>query len=285
MPNKLTSPSFSVIICSIEAGKFSRVRECYRHLLSGYEHEIIGIHDAKSLAEGYNRGIRQSTGDIIVFSHDDILIIDDAFAQKIATQLQDFDLLGFAGTSRMLAGYWFAAGQPHIHGAVAHARPKDRFITFDLFGIEEWPVVSGIKALDGLCMISTREVAQRIGFDAETFDGFHLYDLDFSFSTWLAGYRVGICADIPLIHESAGNFNSENLLYQERFMLKHGAFLDHIEHSLPSSYLTMGDNTNAERHDLYTSPQGRAAVFLTPDALQRIWQADILLRATCTLRR
>jgi hypothetical protein len=36
--------------------------------------EIIGIHDARSLADGYNRGIAQSRGEHIILSHDDIEI-------------------------------------------------------------------------------------------------------------------------------------------------------------------------------------------------------------------
>ena len=96
------SPRFSVIVCSIEALKFAHIYECYTRLLSGYPHEIIGIHDATSLAEAYNRGISQSSGDILIFSHDDLLILDPLFADKIVDRLHTFDLLGFAGTSKLI---------------------------------------------------------------------------------------------------------------------------------------------------------------------------------------
>ena len=42
--------AFSVIICSIDALKFAQVSACYEQLLDGFPHEIIGIHDARSLA-------------------------------------------------------------------------------------------------------------------------------------------------------------------------------------------------------------------------------------------
>ena len=113
------SPRFSVIVCSIEALKFARICECYTHLLSGYPHEIIGIHDAASLAEAYNRGIAQASGDILIFSHDDLLILDPLFADKIVDRLHTFDLLGFAGTSKLITATWFGAGQPHLRSLPA----------------------------------------------------------------------------------------------------------------------------------------------------------------------
>jgi hypothetical protein len=65
----------TVVICSIDAAKFARVTENYRALFGARELEIIGIHDARSLADGYNRGIAQSRGENIILSHDDIEIL------------------------------------------------------------------------------------------------------------------------------------------------------------------------------------------------------------------
>ena len=72
----MNASSLSVIICSIDPSKFATCARHYEQLLAGRRHEIIGIHDAKSLAEGYNRGLARSTGDIIIFSHDDVLILE-----------------------------------------------------------------------------------------------------------------------------------------------------------------------------------------------------------------
>lgn len=261
----MNAQKISIIICSIEAGKFARISESWRHLFRQHSLEIIGIHDAKSLTEGYNRGISRSTGEILIFSHDDILILDDDFAKKITVRLQDYDLLGFAGTSKLITGTWFAAGQPHIHGVVAHAKPKQPFISLDVFGVGDGPVVPDIKAIDGLCMIATREVAETVGFDADIFDGFHLYDLDFSFSAWQRGYKLGVCCDIPIIHESAGNFDERHHRYKIAFIQKHQ---DNLEtgKELPSS-------------------KGRSIALKTVDALRRSWQPDLLKRATIAIRR
>ncbi len=261
-------PSFSVIICSIEALKFARICECYTHLLSDYHHEIIGIHDATSLAEAYNRGIAQSTGDILIFSHDDILILDPDFADKIAQRLTNHDLLGFVGTDKLITATWFGAGQPHLHGVIAHCKPGNRHLALDVFGVHDWPMAEDIQAVDGFCMATTRALAVDIGFDAINFDGFHLYDIDFSYSAFLAGYRLGVCFDIPIIHESSGNFDYRHLQYAERFILKHVEQLGHT----PAESIK-GD-----------SP-GRGAMFQDHKALLQAWRPDLFKRATIAMNR
>lgn len=265
-------PKISIIICSIEAGKFARISESYKYLLAGHPLEIIGIHDAKSLAEGYNRGIQQSTGDILIFSHDDILIIDPDFPEKIISRLESYDVLGFVGTSRLITSTWFGAGQPYLHGVVSHARPKGAKLSINILGVSDWPVIGDIKAVDGLCMIAKREVATGIGFDATTFDGFHLYDLDFSFSAYRAGYKLAVCCDIPIIHESTGQFDSKHQEFASRFISKHGDFLD-------------APTPEENRRDRQITPEGRATLLPDYHALLRTWRPEVLKRTTAAIRR
>jgi len=80
-----------------------------------------------------------------------------------------------------------------------------------------------MQALDGLFMAANREVLERVRFDEVTFDGFHCYDIDFSFSSHLAGFRVAVAADMPVLHASAGNFDPTWEHYAARFMAKHAA--------------------------------------------------------------
>ncbi|MBN9424433.1 MAG: hypothetical protein J0I91_18480 [Candidatus Accumulibacter sp.] len=248
--------------------KFARVSECYERLLADRPHEIIGIHDATSLAEGYNRGIAHASGDILVFSHDDILILDPDFPVKISERLKVYDVLGFAGTDKLTNATWFCAGQPHTYGAVSHGKPGKSHLTLDVFGVSDWPTKGGIQAIDGFCMVATRETAQAIGFDAATFDGFHLYDLDFSFSAYLAGRKLGVCCDIPIIHESSGNFADQHRHYAERFIDKYNDYLEN----------TNAGATNGES-------AWRTIRLLDHHALLRSWQPDLLKRATIAMRR
>lgn len=222
---------FSIIICSIDSSKFAQAYQHYRNLFKESTYEIIGIHDAKSLAEGYNRGITQSSGEILIFSHDDIIIADDNFAKKISSRLKHFDLLGFAGATRVVSGKWVSAANQFLRGVVAHAPKKSRSIHINVFGLSDWPVSNEIKVIDGLCMVATRRLVQQVQFDHKTFNGFHLYDLDFSFSSYLAGFNIGVCCDIPIIHESGGTFSGDHAIYCDRFENKFKGNLDSIDYS------------------------------------------------------
>ncbi|MBZ0250930.1 MAG: glycosyltransferase family protein, partial [Burkholderiales bacterium] len=66
------APLVSVVTCSIDAAKYGRVKASFARAFGEDPWELVGIHDAKSLCEGYARGFAQARGDLVVFSHDDI---------------------------------------------------------------------------------------------------------------------------------------------------------------------------------------------------------------------
>ncbi|HXE55267.1 MAG TPA: glycosyltransferase [Tepidisphaeraceae bacterium] len=215
----------SIIICSITPEKFSRVSENYRRLLGDEPHEIIGIHDAKSLAEGYNRGVAQSKGDLLIFSHDDIEILAPDFRERLLGHMKECDVLGVAGTTRLVGGRWPAAGPPFLYGQIAQLNPYDNKTDILVFGTPARRIV-GMKALDGVFLCTYRKVVEAIPFDQDNFSGFHLYDIDFTFRAHLAGLRVAVCCDLHILHESYGNLNREWSRYEQLFTLKHGIHLD-----------------------------------------------------------
>src|SRR5262245_22626833 len=188
----------SVIVCSISDPRFAAVASNYGTVLRDVEHEIIRIADAKSLAEGYNRGIRQSRGDVLIFSHDDIRILTP-IGKLLLSRLRDFDILGIAGTTRLAAARWDYSGPPHVYGQVAHVLPSAPPGTYDII---IWsapaPMVGGMQAMDGVFLCTTRAAVEQIGFDERTFDGFHGYDIDFTYSAYLRGLRLAVCCDIPI---------------------------------------------------------------------------------------
>lgn len=267
----MSTPSFSVIICSINSWNFAQTSLCFERLLNGVPHEIIGIHDARSLAEGYNRGLQRAHGEIVIFSHDDVIFLDKAFAQKICARMQSWDILGFAGASRMVYPIWFAALE-HLHGAVSHWAPQvASLLSLTIYGAREWPVTGGIEILDGLCIITRHEVAASVRFDSDTFDGWHLYDCDFSFAAHLAGHKIGICCDIPYIHASTSMRSTEHSFgadhyqkYIKRFLQKYG----HLREMLPTfEKSARAKHYNVEDHKRLVS----------------LWTEDVFRRATASI--
>jgi GT2 family glycosyltransferase len=208
--------SFSVIICSVDNAKFAEVEKMYRRLL-GESAQIIRIPDARGMCEGYNRGIAQSTGDVLIFSHDDIEILSNDFAPILLGHLQNYDLIGVAGTTRLVAGHWVAAGPPYLFGQVPEPSPQGGFVIqyFGGFG----RVCPDIQALDGLMFAARRAVVDKIKFD-QSFDGFHLYDLDFTFTAHNAGFKLAVARDLFVLHASSGNFDNRWKHYSDLFQRK-----------------------------------------------------------------
>lgn len=212
----------SVIVCSIDPAKFANVSANYAQCFPNDAHEIIGIHDAHSLCEGYNRGLAQARGDICIFAHDDIEILTGDVGTTLHRQLQTADVIGVAGTTRLHGMGWANSGIEFAYGAIASGVADDYEVA--LFGAAV-PLQTGLRALDGVFLATRRELAAAVGFDAQTFDGWHGYDTDFTLRSYLAGYRVAVSLDLMLIHASPANVDAEWLRYDERFRQKHGAHL------------------------------------------------------------
>jgi tetratricopeptide (TPR) repeat protein len=227
-PSERAEGKISVIICSIDPQKYARVTANYRGLLDGEPHEFIAIHDAKSLCEGYNRGARRATGEILIFSHDDIEILTPDFADRLRAHLAHHDVLGVCGASRLIRPAWISVGWPYVHGLVAHHfHDSGKYRVLVLDGAAG--STGGLVALDGMFIATRRDVLDRVEFDAETFDGFHLYDLDFTFACHRAGFDVAAANDINMIHynyaEGAG-YRAELERYQRKFAQKYQGELE-----------------------------------------------------------
>lgn len=216
----------SAIVCSIRPDYFAQVSRELEKQFSAHALEIIGIHDAVSLCEGYNRGAAKSTGDILVFCHDDIAFAQEDFGARVVGHLQDYDLIGVIGADRIVNGNWGYAGPPHLHGQIIHRPPDGAGHLYLAAGFHADPA-ENIQALDGVFMAARRHVWEALRFDEANFDAFHLYDVDFSYRAHLAGYRCAVPLDLLLIHFSTGKYDHRWQKYNRRFLAKFPA-LDNV---------------------------------------------------------
>ena len=243
----------------------ARVRELPARF-AGRAIEIIGIHDARSLAEGYNRGIARSRGARVILSHDDIEILTADLQSRIERHLDDYDLIGIAGTTRLVSGRWADAGDPYVFTLITSPDPEHGGYATMMLGGGPL-VVPGIQALDGVFMALRREVATAIPFDGETFDGFHLYDLDFSFRAHRAGFKLAVCRDLVLIHESTGSYDAAWEEYKRRFESKHQAALGSVTESRIGARASFSAATREEM-------LRRCSIAALADVAERIGRAN-----------
>lgn len=87
VPERTSLPLFSVVVCSINPQKFLRLKQNIESLIPENHLEIIRITDARNMGEGYNRGARQATGDILIFCHDDIELLTPDTGYRLTDRL------------------------------------------------------------------------------------------------------------------------------------------------------------------------------------------------------
>jgi hypothetical protein len=244
----------SVVFCSIDSARADSIERHYRTLFGEERHEIIAIRDARSLAEAYNRGLDRACGDVVIFSHDDIEFLDPpSWLGRLKAHLATFDLVGLAGTTRLISAAWAQAGPPYTFGQVGELDGRVEPFRVLLCSVPA-PAVPGIQALDGLFLAAHRRVIGRVRFDEKTFDGFHCYDTDFCYSAHLAGFRLAVATDLPVLHASQGSFDQKWEFYAKRFIEKHGARLARMRRR-PYQHAMVGAQTKQELLEIMSAPQ------------------------------
>lgn len=216
---KAPPASWSFVICGVDPAKFAAVLATIERLFAAVAHEVIRIPDARSLCEGNQRGLARSSGEAVVFCHDDIDLLAPDAASRLTGHLTHHDVVGVAGATRVTGPAVFWAGHPWLHGWVSYRKPGDADYEATAMSLEG-PLVGGIHALDGVFIACRRDAAVATGFDAATFDGFHLYDLDFSYRAHLAGFRLAVACDLGVVHASKGSFRRDWSRYADRFRAK-----------------------------------------------------------------
>jgi GT2 family glycosyltransferase len=237
LARNLMNPTFSIIICSHRAERRQAIQAHYRQIFANESCELIMITDARSMCEGYNRGFAQATGELVIFSHDDVEFFIDDLPQRLRAHLQRVDLVGMGGTQRLTGGAWAHAGDPHTFMAVANPTSADEV---KVMVTGRGPtLIEGIQAVDGCFFACKREVAKEVPFDEQTFDHFHLYDLDFSFRAHMTGFKLGVARDLAPLHLSGGTWDETWRAHRSRFEVKFAAQLALGEGKSRSAQLRM----------------------------------------------
>jgi GT2 family glycosyltransferase len=256
----------SFVLCSVDAAKYAGATRSLARAMAGAAHEFVGVHDARSLCEGWTRGLARARGDPVVFCHDDIAVHAPRLREVLDGHFARADVVGVVGTRACVGMDWSEAGIDDAEGAVVEDRgdgPRFRFYGADA---DDAGGVPAIQALDGLFVAARRDAAEAVGFDGDTFDGWHGYDADFTFRAHLAGWRVRVALDIPIVHYSRGVPDAARLRYHLRFADKHraslaprrGAWVDaSAPIALPDGLAAAYDRANLARLHAWTRAEAR----------------------------
>lgn len=250
----------SVIICSREPERLEAVSESIRQTV-GVPYEIVAIDNSDGrhgICEAYNIAAAQSQYPLLCFVHEDVLFHSDGWGKAVARSLAGptVGLIGVVGgTYKTAAPSDYSVAGFHTNRTNHYQRSQDGSVGLRHDNPGGGPS-SEVVAVDGMWMCCRREVWEARPFDAETFPGFHLYDLDFSFGVRERGLTVLVVYDVLVEHLSEGHYGAA---WAEAQMVFH----DTWAHALPAS-------TEAQTTVELTASQQREAEFRNAQLFARL---------------
>jgi tetratricopeptide (TPR) repeat protein len=203
-------------LCSIDVMRNLLIRLGSRRLFDDSTSSPVN-RDAL-LAEAYNRN-RVGHRRHCLLSHDDVDILTSDFARRLQAHLSRFDVVGVMGAAEMSGPTWNWSRHPHLRGWITHHLARDA--DWRPFVVDPRPVAGDVVVLDGVLIAAHRKLFDKVKFDEETFDGFHLYDTDWSYRAAKAGFRMAAAGDLLVVHASGGRYDVVWEDYAHRFCDKH----------------------------------------------------------------
>ena len=205
----------SVIVCSINKRLAEQLKQNINDTI-GVPWELVLIDNDElqaSIAHVYNTGAQRAQYDLLCFVHEDVLFKTKSWGATIVKLFQtvpNLGALGLAGAkykSRALSGWY--TGIPdfdccnilHINGQkeeqLIYANP------------EAGSTIQEVVCLDGVFICATRQLWQQVNFNQRLLNGFHCYDIDFSFRATKIS-TVAVTYEIDVIHlTEGGSFGNE----------------------------------------------------------------------------
>ncbi len=174
---------------------------------SNNDHDIFYQECNKNpLAKVYNKAIDfaiQEDIEYLILTHDDV-ILENLDYEKLKKHFETYDVLGVAGASQITIQepvLWHlmggGIGSGNLHGAVAHLHNEKKSMT--AFG----PYPQQCLIMDGVFLAISRKVFKEVRFDEDCPSGFHMYDIDYTLSASLKGFKCGVI-DNYITHASPG---------------------------------------------------------------------------------
>jgi hypothetical protein len=173
-----------------------------------------------SLTQVYNKGLKESVNDIVVFMHDDLILETSNMTPKIVKLFEkhpEYGIIGIAGTDKLTSGRWWD-NRENMFGVVGHIHEGKRHVNHYSKGVFN-DVLKDVVIVDGLFFIVRKSLLKK-EFN-EQFEGFHFYDISFCVENQFEGVKIGLTTKFGVTHKSVGMTNKQweknKLLFEALF--------------------------------------------------------------------
>jgi glycosyltransferase involved in cell wall biosynthesis len=173
-----------------------------------------------SLTQVYNKGLKESVNDIVVFMHDDLILETPNMTPKIVKLFEkhpNYGIIGIAGTDKLTSGMWWQ-NRENMFGVVGHIHEGKRHVNHYSKGVFN-DVLKDVVIVDGLFFMVRKSLLKK-EFN-EQFEGFHFYDISFCVENQFEGVKIGLTTKFGVTHKSVGMTNKQweknKLLFEALF--------------------------------------------------------------------
>lgn len=180
--------------------------------------EIIPIENngEYSLTQAYNKILSQSSNDIVVLCHDDIYFDTKNWGQKILNHFkrnEEFGILGVAGSVSLPSSAKWWEDFSKMRGIVNHEHGGKKWES--KYSKNKGNKIDEVLLVDGLFIVFDKRKI-KTNFN-EQVEGFHFYDVDFTFRNYLEGVKIGVIYDVRITHKSIGQTNEQWEINRRKF--------------------------------------------------------------------
>lgn len=170
--------------------------------------EIIEIVNTgnRSLTECYNEILKKAKYDYVVFTHSDLTIETKQWGNKLIKLFErnpEYAIIGVAGSKNMPAsGQWWE-NPKKMYGRVAHTHEGKTWLS--AYSDDLGQSIEEVVVCDGVWFAVDKTKIKKT-FN-ENVEGFHFYDVTFTFENYLEGAKAGVTTAIRINHQSIGMTN------------------------------------------------------------------------------
>lgn len=151
----------------------------------GYTIEILPVYNAKSMAEGYNRGMASTDAKYKIYMHQDVFVINPNFLYDILNIFKinwKIGMIGVIGCPKLSP-----SGVMAFEKRVGNIYSLDsENVNFEGYEYGKSDGLTEVEAIDGLIMVTKNDLYWR----EDLFDGWEFYDVAQSFEFRKKGYKV-----------------------------------------------------------------------------------------------
>ena len=206
----------SCIISSVSNSFLNQVTESIKATID-VPFEVIAINNRKGekgICEVYNNGAEKAKYPFLCFLHEDVLFETQGWGKNALKHFEDNTQLGMIGVAGCkiksdIISSWFIpetnSPSPNRYNYKASSK-KSPDITTSMYMNPDEEILSEVVCLDGVFLLTQKNIWEKYKFDETLLRHFHGYDLDFSLHIQ-QHFKIAVAYDILLTHVSDGYAN------------------------------------------------------------------------------